>query len=358
MSTIQLKKPNKLKEGDTVAIVSLSSGMLGEPFCKHNLELGEKRLNEMGLNLIYMPNALKGIDYLEAHPEKRAEDLKKAFQDPEINGIICAIGGNDTYRTLPYLMDDDAFIDAVNKHPKLFLGFSDTTVNHLMFHKLGLQTFYGQAFLPDLAELSSKMLPYSKEAFLTLFEGMETRAIHSSDVWYEERTDFSELAIGTEHVMHKEVRGFELIQGSDHFEGELLGGCLDSLYEMIAQGRHADQTAICSKYQLFPDRDTWRGKILFLETSEETPNPQYIEKALRKFKELGVFEEISGIIFGKPQDEVFYEEYKIAIKQAIGNETLPVLYNVNIGHALPRAILPYGALVRVDAKQNKISFVK
>lgn len=26
-----------------------------------------------------------------------------------------------------------------------FLGFSDTTINHFMLHKVGLKTFYGQA---------------------------------------------------------------------------------------------------------------------------------------------------------------------------------------------------------------------
>lgn len=137
-------KPKRLKKGDTVAIVSLSSGMLGEEFCSHNIEIGEKRLLEMGLKPVFMPNARKGIEYIKEHPEKRAEDLKGAFMNPKIRGIICAIGGDDTYRTLPHLMEDAEFKEAVRMDPKVFLGFSDTTVNHLMFFQLGLQTFYGQ----------------------------------------------------------------------------------------------------------------------------------------------------------------------------------------------------------------------
>ena len=35
-----MQKPNPLKRGDKVAIVSLSSGMLGEKSCSHNLEIG------------------------------------------------------------------------------------------------------------------------------------------------------------------------------------------------------------------------------------------------------------------------------------------------------------------------------
>ena len=50
----------KLRKGDKVAIVSLSSGMLGEEFCSHNIEIGVKRLKEYGLEPVFMPNALKG----------------------------------------------------------------------------------------------------------------------------------------------------------------------------------------------------------------------------------------------------------------------------------------------------------
>ena len=69
----------QLRKGDKVAIVSLSSGMLGEEFCNHNIEIGVKRLTEYGLEPVFMPNALKGIEYLKAHPEARAKDLKDDF---------------------------------------------------------------------------------------------------------------------------------------------------------------------------------------------------------------------------------------------------------------------------------------
>ena len=103
----------KLKKGDKVAIVSLSSGMLGEEFCSHNIEIGVKRLEEYGLEPAFMPNARKGITYLKMHPEARAQDLKDAFFDDSIRGIICAIGGDVTYILLPYLMEDTAFVKAV-----------------------------------------------------------------------------------------------------------------------------------------------------------------------------------------------------------------------------------------------------
>ena len=91
----------------TIGIVSLSAGTLGEPFVSHELAIGTKRLESMGCKVKFLPNALKGIAYLKAHPEKRAQDLLEAYRDPEIDMILCAIGGDDTYRLLPYLFGKD-----------------------------------------------------------------------------------------------------------------------------------------------------------------------------------------------------------------------------------------------------------
>ncbi len=111
----------------TIGIVSLSRGILGEDFMEHEVEIGLRRLNEMGLVVKFMPNALKGVEYIDAHPEKRAEDLLAALKDPGIDMILCAIGGDDTYRLAPYLFDNDELSEAAND--KIFLGFSDTTLN-------------------------------------------------------------------------------------------------------------------------------------------------------------------------------------------------------------------------------------
>ena len=37
-----------------------------------------------------------------------------------------------------------------------------------MLHKVGLPTFYGQAFLSDVCEISREMLPYTRQYFETL----------------------------------------------------------------------------------------------------------------------------------------------------------------------------------------------
>ena len=59
----------------TIGIVSLSSGTIGEDFAAHEVKLGVRRLESWGYRVKFLPNARKGIEYLKAHPEKRAEDL-------------------------------------------------------------------------------------------------------------------------------------------------------------------------------------------------------------------------------------------------------------------------------------------
>lgn len=349
-------RPEMLRPGDRVAIVSLSDGMLGDPSCAHRIGIGVQRLKSLGLQPVFMPNALRGSDYLAEHPEKRAADLKQAICDPLVKGIICAIGGDDTYRLLPYLMEDSEFREALLSSPKLFTGFSDTTVNHLMFQRLGMQTFYGPCFICDLCEMADEMLPYTEAAFRGYFEDYRTWKIRPSDIWYGERTVFSREAVGTDPIPHREAHGYELLQGCDVFEGELSGGCLESIYDMLTGAHSADERELCQKYRIFPDREEWRGKIMFLETSEEQPDPGTVGKMLAAIGETGAFDVISGILVGKPQDEKYYEEYKKVYSEILGKRDLPILYNVNFGHAYPRAALPYGARARADAAAQTISF--
>ncbi|MBQ8967965.1 S66 peptidase family protein [Ruminococcus sp.] len=336
-----------------VSIVSLSSGLAGEEFEKFALDIGLKRLKDYGLNVKFMPNALKGIEYLNAHPEKRAEDLVQAFKDPDTDMILCAIGGDDTYRLLPYLFDSDELKNAVSE--KIFLGFSDTTINHFMLHKLGLPTFYGQAFLTDICEMSSEMLPYTRKYFEELIRTGTISEITPSDVWYEERTAFDESQVGVPLKEHK-CKGFELLQGSPVFSGKILGGCICSMYDMFDSERYPDMPVLCRKYGLFPDREEWKGRILLLESSEEKPSPEKYRRALEYLRDEGVFEAVSGVLLGKPMDETYSEEYKKLLVSVIDRPELPIVYDLNIGHANPRCIMPFGREAVVDAEKQSICF--
>lgn len=337
----------------TVGVVSLSAGTLGEDFVRHELELGVRRLEHYGLKVRFLPHALKGIDYLKAHPEARAADLLEAFRDPEIDLILCAIGGDDTYRLLPYLFDEGRLEKAACRKP--FLGFSDSTVNHFMLHKVGLPTFYGQAFLSDVCEMDTEMLPYTRRYFEELLRTGTVRQVEPSEVWYEGRADYSPACLGTPLPAHP-AEGWKLLQGPPVFSGKILGGCLDTIHDFFDGERYAGMPALCQKYGLFPGAADWQGRILLLETSEEQMSPEKFSRALGFLKQAGVFKAVSGILFGRPMDNVHREEYHRRLAAAVDDPALPILADVSVGHALPRCILPFGVNARVDAQAQTITF--
>ncbi|MCZ7407537.1 S66 family peptidase [Parvimonas micra] len=336
-----------------IGIVSLSSGVLGEDFVVHEVKIGIERLKEYGIEVEFLPNSKKGIEFIKNNPEARAKDLIKAFEDDSIDMILCAIGGDDTYRLLPYLFENNE-LEKVAKQ-KIFLGFSDTTMNHFMLNKVGIKTFYGQAFLPDVCELSNEMLPYSKHFFEELINNGRIKEIYPSDVWYNEREDFSEKSIGISMEEHQN-RGFELLRGNAKFEGQILGGCLETIFDIFDNSRYEDTVYLCQKYNLFPSLNEWENKILLLETSEERPKPELFRKMILKLQEYGIFDVISGLIIGKPQNEEYYNEYKQIILDEIRNKNLSIVYNINIGHSTPRCIIPFGVNAKVDIERQIIEF--
>ena len=79
------------------------------------------------------------------------------------------------------------------------------------------------------------------------------------------------------------------------------------------------------------------------------------KKCCKLLKETGIFEVVSGLLVGKPMDETFYDGYKEALMDIIGSN-IPIVYNLNVGHATPRAIVPFGVHAHVDAKKQVIRF--
>ena len=145
-----------------------------------------------------------------------------------------------------------------------------------------------------------------------------------------------------------------MLQGCPQFEGEILGGCVDTMFDFFDGTRYPDMPGLCCEYKLFP-RD-WQGKILLLESCEEKMPPEKYRKALEFLKEAGVLAAVNGILVGKPMDETYQQEYHAILREVVADPDKPILANVNIGHATPRCILPFGVKAQVDAEKQVISF--
>ena len=340
-------KPKRLKAGDKVAVVSLSSGILGEPWAIHKFDLAKQRMKELfGLELVAMPNALKGNEFIYNNPKARAEDLMDAFKNPEIKAVFCSIGGFDGIRILPYID-----FDVLKNNPKIFSGFSDSTSHHFMMYYAGLMSFYGPNIMCDFSQYI-KMSDYTINAIRKLwFEGVENYEIKPSEIYSleEDKVMWGEANMNKDRVWHTENIGYEILQGNGKIEGELLGGCIDVLIDLMGT-------------KIWPTADKWKDKILFIETSESNMPPVYIEGILRNFAAQGILKNIKGIMFGKPAKNDYYEDYKKSIlKIVVGEEKLTdltIIYNVNFGHSAPIGIIPYGAKCEIDADEKTIKLLE
>ncbi len=337
-------KPERLQKGDKVALVSLSSGIMGDARFIHRYYIAKERLeNLFGLEVVTMPHALMGSQFIYEHPEARAKDLMDAFLDDSVKAIICAIGGDDTIRLLPYID-----FDIIHNHPKIFMGYSDTTINHFMMHKAGLVSFYGPCVMSEFGEYG-EMFEYTEDAVRkTLFEDVQNHSIEHASYWANHFFYWNEENINRKKFRRRECHGYETIQGEGVACGELLGGCIDVFPMMVGTS-------------IWPAKEEWNGKILLVETSEVKPTPEYLLWYLRNLGAQGVLEEIIGIVVGKPQDETFYEEYKEIYRQVLKEyhrEKLPVLYNLNIGHADPIGVFPLGTKMKVNFTNQTITFLE
>ena len=329
-------KPRRLRPGDKVAIVSLSSGLLGEDLFTHKYDIAKDRLErEYGLSVVAMPNALKGIDYLYRHPEPRARDLMEAFRDPEIKAVFCAIGGDDTIRLLPYI-----HFEVLRQNPKIFTGFSDTTTNHFMMRKAGLVSYYGLSVMCNLAEYVS-INEYTRAMMeKTLFEPQETLDIPCSDYCsYETDKVFWKPENVNQATPRFSNTGYEVLQGHGTVRGKLLGGCIDVFPNLLGTS-------------LWPSPQDWKDVLLLIETSEVNMPADLLISILRNLHAQGILHAINGIVVGKPAFKDAAEGYKAAYRQVVGFEAglpeLPILFNVNVGHAYPIGLFPLGLTYEID----------
>lgn len=332
-------KPGKLQCGDTVALVSLSSGLAGEEDIRWRTEQGIGRLESVfGLKVKVMPHALKGLDYVYNHPEKRAEDLNNALRDDSVKAIICAIGGNETVRILPYVDTE-----ALKNNPKIFTGYSDTTTNHLFFYKHSISTSYGPALLTDFAE-NIAMDEYTVDSIKrTWFSAEPIGEVNTSTHIRKTGLSWDSENKNTERPLVNNP-GYESIGGTGNGRGHLIGGCLEVFNNLRGT-------------QYFPEISDFKDAILFFETSECYLDPEILEDYLRAMSVIGLFEHINGIVIGRPQDGRYYTEYKEAWQRILneaGRNDLPVLYNASFGHNEPKCIIPYGLEAEIDT--GKLTF--
>ena len=336
-------KPPKLNPGDKIATVSLSWG--GPSVFPQRYQVGVQQLQkEFGLQVVEMPNTLRDADWLARNPKARADDLMQAFADTSIKGIIATIGGNDSIRLLRYID-----YDIIRNNPKIFMGYSDTTISHLMCYKAGLVSFYGPTIMLEFAE-NGGMFPYVVQSLRkTLFSSDVIGEVKpDTEGWTMERLEWADPTNQGRRRKLTPSNGWKFLQGSSIRQGHLIGGCI----EVFDWARGTE---------LFPEQ--WKDAILFLEPSEDAPPPDFVRYFLRVFAAMGILRQLSGILFARPYDkEERFPEYDEAILQIVRDEEgltdLPIITRMDFGHTSPIFTLPYGLQAEIDCSNQRFSIIE
>src|SRR3954471_15437138 len=130
----KLVRPKRLKAGQTVALISPSSGLTMDQINK-----AIDNMNSLGLKPKLGKFADRSNGFLAGTDAERVEDIHWAFTDPSIDAVWCLRGGYGLSRILPQI--DFAKIKG---NPKPFIGYSDITALHVAIHeRTGLVTFHG-----------------------------------------------------------------------------------------------------------------------------------------------------------------------------------------------------------------------
>jgi len=337
---MEFVKPKKIKKGDVVAVLSPSWG--GPSVFPHIFDNGLKVLKEkFGLKIKEFPTARMDAGRLYLNPELRAKDINDAFADKEVNAIIASIGGDDSIRILKYINKD-----IVKKNPKIFMGYSDTITMNTFINQLGLVTFNGPSIMAGFSQIGN-FPDYENHVKDILFENPKLFEYKPYPSWSMKYLDWSKKENVGKVDDLKKNEGWHWIQGKDVVKGKLFGGCIDVL-QMI------------NGTEYWPKPEFFKGKILFIETSEEKPSPDFVKYTLRNYGVQGILGSINAIIVGRArdynQDELKKLEENIVnvVAKEFGCFEMPIITNVDFGHTEPQIILPLGIEAEIDC--NKKSF--
>ncbi len=340
-------KPKPLAQGDKVAAITLSWG--GPGMFPHRYEAGKKQLQDaFGLKIVETRHALKDADWIYKNPRARADDLMEAFADPSIKAIISTIGGDESVWILPFLD-----LKTIQQNPKIFLGYSDTTVTHFACFKAGLTSFYGPSFMAGFAE-NGGMFHYMKQSVQrTLFSTEPVGLIpNNTDGWTVEHLDWANPEFQDTKRKLRLPTGPQILQGQGVARGHRIGGCAEVL-EMLKGTEY------------WPTAEIWKGAILFLETSEEAPDVTIFERWIRNYGSQGILQSLNGIIMGRPggqlSDEDLFKYDKALLKivrDELGFVDLPIMTQMDFGHTDPMFIIPYGVQAEIDCLANKFSILE
>ena len=339
------RKPPRLRPGDRVAIVSPSWG--GPHRFPGIYELGLRELARvLEVVPVEYPTARMSPAELAANPETRAADVNAAFADPTIRGIIASIGGDDSVRILRHL--DPAVIAA---NPKLLMGYSDFSTLLTHVNCLGNVTIHGPSVMAGLAQARALGPAWEDNLRRLLLDNPPSYEYRPYPRYSSGYPDWSRPEDLGKLNAQLPAPGWDWVQGGSPRTAPVWGGCIEVLEMMKAT-------------PWWPPPSFFDDKILFLETSEDMPPPQWVLYWLRNYGVQTVLDRIQGLVMGRPHGYTDSQrrELRDAVIQVVirefGRSDLTIVLDFDAGHTDPQHLVPFGVLTRLDPQERTIGLVE
>ena len=166
---MNLIKPKNLKQGSTIAFVSVA----GEIHENNTLENAKIYFEKKGYNVKIFASKNSSA-YLGGTDNERLSALHSAFLDPDTDALIAIRGGYGSLRLL-----NNIDWQLIKSNPKIFAGYSDITALLLMIYKMtGLITFHAPMVCSDFGDGITKFT--ENNFFKTLCSGFDSAELTGS----------------------------------------------------------------------------------------------------------------------------------------------------------------------------------
>lgn len=278
-----------LNKGNKIGIISCSNGLS----IKNKNIIDELKLNLKSLDIDMVEGDTlyaKEYNLFSGTGEEKARALEKLFLDKDIKMIFDISGGDLANEVLDFLD-----FNLIKENPKPFFGYSDLTVL--------LNAIYSQCDITTYNYQLRNLIGRFKEEQMQNF-----------------KASFIE---GKEEIFNLD---YKWINGS-HLEGIVVGGNIRCLLKLAG-----------TKYM-----PNFKDKILFLESF--SGNSAKMVTYITQYKNLGVFNEVKGIILGEfteMEREDLNPDIVEILKRVIGEINIPILKTSDLGHGADAKCIPIG----------------
>ncbi len=321
--------PEFLKKGDLIGICAPSAGV-GHKLDQYNASM--EVLRKEGYRILETEH-VRVDDPRGGTAEERGEELSSLFENPEVNAVFCAAGGDFLSEILPHVR-----WKSLKRNPVWLAGSSDPT--SLLFTytvKYDVATLYGF----NAGSFDEIPVPDHLKNALKIVKGKHV--VQRTSELFASKPGFADDYAGFDTPTEWKSNRAKITAS-----GRCIGGCIDVLKDLIGTPYECVSS--------FIRRYHGDGMIWYFDNFSMCAENFY--RTLLQMRYAGWFAETRAILIGRvlfPSSEtgMTYEE---AITRALSD--IPVIFDADVGHTNPSFTMINGAMMDLTYKNGKgrISF--